>query len=126
MVVHRALSKLDKSFGNPSDMTLFCYPNFSTSRMLSTVFDWANDGPSVEREILTIRVHLLWLFHLSFKEICSSVITNHYDLKRCYISVLTNHHVFISVSRAWSNESFQEHENSTKISLLQVFHVSVP
>lgn len=51
-------------------MTLFCYPNFSTSRMLSTVFDWANDGPSVEREIITILVHLLWLFHsLSFKEV---------------------------------------------------------
>lgn len=37
--------------------------------MFSTVFDWANDRPSVEREILTIRVHLLWLFHLSFKEV---------------------------------------------------------
>lgn len=38
--------------------------------MLSTVFDWANDGPGFEQEILTILVHLLWLFHsLSFKEV---------------------------------------------------------
>lgn len=49
-------------------MILYTYPIFSSSRMLSTVFGRANDGSSVEQEILTILVHSLWfLFDLSFR-----------------------------------------------------------
>ena len=38
--------------------------------MLSTVFGRGKDGPSVEREILTILVHSLWfLIDLPFREV---------------------------------------------------------
>lgn len=69
MAVHPAFSKLGKSFGNPSNGPIFL-TEFSTSRVLSTVFGRAIDCPSVEREILTILVRSLYiLFDLSFREV---------------------------------------------------------
>ena len=68
-------------------MILFSCTNFSTSRVLSTVFvraQLSNDGPSVQGEILAILVHSLWfLLDLVFREV---------------VKLLQGEHGFVAVS----------------------------